>query len=257
LPTHLHLKCATEAAENQKHIFLEKPIARNVAEAREIITAVRKRSVKLMMGYPMRFADEFQRVKQKMNEGVLEDVEIAQATYISSGPLFHRAEGLTPTPVPEWWFNKELTGGGALMDLSIHLINLLRWYFGEITDIKSYLGYRFTMPFEDSATCLAKFENNTKAIITVGWFSQDYQLNIQLYGTVKTIQTQHKPTNKLLAAIQMLTLGSTKFYNAHKAELQHFVDRLIKDKKPTPTGEDDLKDLEAIEKVYKNQIRLN
>jgi predicted dehydrogenase len=85
---------------------------------------------------------------------------------------------------------------------------------------------------------------------------KDYHLNIQLYGTVKTIQTQHKPTNKLLAAIQMLTLGSTKFYNAHKAELQHFVDCLIKDKKPPPTGEEGLKDLEVIEKAYKNQIRL-
>jgi len=257
LPTHLHLKCATETAENKKHIFLEKPIARNVAEAKEIIAAAQKHSVKLMMGYPMRFAKEFQRLKQKMNEGALGDVEIAQATYISSGPLFHRAEGLTPNPVPEWWFNKELTGGGALMDLGSHLINLLRWYFGEIKDIKSYLGYRFNMPFEDSAICLAKFENNTKAMITVGWFSQDYQLNIQLYGTVKTIQTQHKPLNKLLAAIQMLTIGSTKFYNAHKAELLHFVDCLIKDKKPTPTGEDGLKDLEAIEKAYKNQIRLD
>jgi len=256
LPTHLHLKCATETAENQKHIFLEKPIARNVAEAKEIIAAAKKHSVKLMMGYPMRFAKEFQQLKQKMKDGVLGDVEIAQATYISSGPLFHRAEGLTPNPVPEWWFNKELTGGGALMDLGSHLINLLRWYFGEITEIKSYLGYRFNMPFEDSAICLAKFENNTKAIITVGWFSQDYHLNIQLYGTVKTIQTQHKPLNKLLAAIQMLTLGSTKFYNAHKAELQHFVDCLIKDKKPTPTGEDGLKDLEAIEKAYKNQITM-
>jgi predicted dehydrogenase len=52
----------------------------------------------------------------------------------------------------------------------------------------------------------------------------------------------------------MLTIGSTKFYNAHKAELQHFVNCLIKDKQPTPTGEDGLKDLETIEKAYKNQI---
>lgn len=172
LPTHLHLRCAIETAENQKHILLEKPIARNATEAREIIAAAQKHSVKLMMGYPMRFAKELQQLKQKMNEGVLGDVEIAQATYISSDPLFHRAEGLTLNPVPEWWFNKELTGGGALMDLGSHIINLLRWYFGEITDIKSHLGYRFNMPFEDSATCLAKFENGTKAIITVGWFSQ-------------------------------------------------------------------------------------
>jgi hypothetical protein len=60
--------------------------------------------------------------------------------------------------------------------------------------------------------------------------------------------------NILLAVIQMLTTGTSQFYHAHKSELQHFVDCLIKDKKPTPTGEDGLKDLEAIEKAYKNQI---
>jgi predicted dehydrogenase len=54
----------------------------------------------------------------------------------------------------------------------------------------------------------------------------------------------------------MLTTGTSQFYHAHKSELQHFVDCLIKDKKPTPTGEDGLKDLEAIEKAYKNQIIL-
>jgi predicted dehydrogenase len=54
----------------------------------------------------------------------------------------------------------------------------------------------------------------------------------------------------------MLTTGTSQFYHAHKAELQHFVNSPINDKTPTPTGEDGLKDLEAIEKAYKNQIRM-
>jgi len=256
LPTHLHLKCVRDAAEAKKHIFLEKPMARNTQEAKEILSTVQKNNIKLMMGYPLRFNKQFRELKRKIYDGTLGDIEIAIANYISSGPFFHRAEAHAPIPVPEWWFNKELTGGGALIDLGSHLINLLRWYFGEITEIKSYLGYRFNMPFEDKAVCLTRFENGTIAIINVGWFLQGYQLKIELIGTVNHITVQHKPPNPLTAAIQMLTTGTSQFYHAHKAELQHFVNSLINNKTPTPTGEDGLKDLEAIEKAYKNQIRM-
>ncbi|MEM3828267.1 MAG: Gfo/Idh/MocA family oxidoreductase, partial [Conexivisphaerales archaeon] len=241
LPTHLHLKCAIDAAEAKKHIMLEKPIARNTKEAKEILKAARKNDVKLMMGYPLRFNQQFQTLKRKIHDGTLGDIEIAIANYISTGPFFHRAEAHAPTPVPEWWFHKELTGGGALIDLGSHLINLLRWYFGEITDIKSHLGYRFNMDFEDKATCLAKFENRTTAIINVGWFLQGYQLKIELIGTVDHITAQHKPSNPLSTIIQMLTTGTSQFYQGHKAELQHFINCLIQERTPSPSGEDGLK----------------
>jgi len=256
IPTHLHLKCARDATEAGKQIFLEKPIARNTQEAKEILSTVQKNNIKLMIGYPLRFNQQFRALKKKIYDGTLGDIEIAIANYISSGPFFHRAEAHAPIPVPEWWFNKELTGGGALIDLGSHIINLLRWYFGEITDIKSHLGYRFNMPFEDKAICLTKFENQTTAIINVGWFSQKDQLKIELIGTVNYATAQRSHSNPLFNMIQILTRGTSQFNQSRKAELQHFVDCLIIDKKPTPTGEDGLKDLEAIEKAYKNQIIL-
>jgi len=257
LPTHLHLQCAKQAAEAKKHIFLEKPIARNVKEAKEILSTTKKNSVKLMIGYPLRFNKAFCNLKKELEKGTVGDVEIAHAAYISTGPFFHRAEAYTPLPVPEWWFHKELTGGGALIDLGSHLINLLRWYFGEITSIKSHLGYRFNMDFEDSATCLAKFETGTQAVINVGWFSQGYHLKIDLYGSVKTISAQDTPSNPILTAAQMLITGTSKFYKPHFTELQYFADCLIQDLEPSPSGEDALKDLETITMAYKNQIRLN
>ena len=93
LPTHLHCQCAEQAAEARKHIFLEKPIARNVEEAKQIISVAQKNSVKLMMGYPMRFSSDLLALKEKIDNGTLGDVEIANVTYISSGPFFHRADG--------------------------------------------------------------------------------------------------------------------------------------------------------------------
>jgi predicted dehydrogenase len=257
LPTHLHLQCAIRTAEAGKDIFLEKPMARTVEEAKEIISVAQKHSVKLMIGYPLRFNKTFRTIKEKINNGLLGDVENAHATYVGSGPFFHRAEGYAPVPVPEWWFNKELTGGGVLIDLGSHIINLLRWYFGEITDIKSYFGHRFNMDFEDSAICLAKFDSGTVAVINVGWFSQEYTLRIDLLGTVKSISVQHSPSNKLLTAVQMLATGRSKFYQSHFDELQYFASCLINDLSPSPSGQDGLKDLEAISLAYKNQTVLD
>lgn len=256
LPTHLHLQCAREAAEAGKAIFLEKPIARNVEEAKEIISAAQRNSVKLMMGYPMRFNEEFGFVKEKMEKGLIGDVENAYATFISSGPFFHRAEASTPVPVPDWWFNKELTGGGVLMDLGSHMINLMRWYFGEITDIKGYFGHRFNMDFEDSAMCLAKFDSGTIALINVGWFSQKYTFKLDFFGSVKSESAQHSPSSQLAAGIQMLTTGKTQFHQGHFDELRHFLNCIINDLPPSSSGEDGLKDLEAISLAYKNQISL-
>ena len=257
LPTHLHPQCAKQVAEAGKHIFLEKPIARNVEEAKEIVTTAQKNSVKLMMGYPLRFNKAFRELKTKMESGTLGDVEIAYATFISSGPFFHRAESHTPLPVPEWWFRKELTGGGALIDLGSHIIDLCRWYFGEITSIKSHLGHRFNLDFEDSAICFTKFESGTTAVINAGWFLQGYQLKIEFFGTVGHAFAQNRPGNRLLAATQMLTTGMSEFNRPHFDELQYFVNCLIKDSSPSPSGQDGLKDIEAISQAYKNQIRLD
>lgn len=257
LPTHLHLQCARQAAEAKKHILLEKPVAKNTSEAKEIISVAQSHAVKLMVAYPLRFNTAFTNNKEKIDNGVLGDIEIACATYIGAGPFFHRAESHTPVPVPEWWFNKELTGGGALMDTGIHLINLLRWYFGEIKDIRSYLGYRFNMDFEDSATCLAKFESGTVATIIAGAFSQGFRLEVELLGSVSHITVQLLQPNPLSTAIQMLTTGTSKFYQAHFAELQYFINCIINDQPPAPSGEDGLRDLAAIEKAYKNVTRLD
>jgi UDP-N-acetylglucosamine 3-dehydrogenase len=257
LPTHLHLQCAEEAAEAKKHIFLEKPIARNVIEAREIISVSKRNSVELMIGYPLRFAINLRALKGQVNSGIFGDIEVAHATYVSSGPFFHRAEGYAPTPVPEWWFNKDLTGGGVLVDLGSHIINLVRWYFGEIIDIKSHLGYRFNMDLEDSAICLVKFDSGVRAVLTLGWFSQKNQLELKLFGTVSHASVQQRLQNPLITAIQMLTSGTSKFFQAHYAELQYFVKCLNEESTPSPSAEDGLKDLEAISLAYKNQIHLN
>ena len=256
VPTHFHLQCATDVAEARKQIFMEKPIARNVEEAKEIISVSQRNSVKLMAGYPLRFKTDLIDLRKKVKAGIFGDVEIAYATYVSCGPFFHRGEGYAPVPVPEWWFNKELTGGGALMDVGSHMINLVRWYFGEITDIKSQLTHRLNMDMEDSAICLAKFESGVRAVITVGWFAQKNRVELKLLGTVDHAEMRQRLQNPLATAAQVLTTGTSKYFQPHFAELQYFTQCVSKDLTPSPSGEDGLRDLEAISLAYRNQISL-
>lgn len=257
LPTHLHKSCAVDFAEAGKDIFLEKPLARNLAEGREIVRSADKQGVKLMVGYPFRFNPSFCSLREQLHNGELGDVQTATATFVGTGPFMHRAEGYAPRPVPSWWFDKRLTGGGALIDLGSHVINLLRWYLGEIVDIKSYLGHRFNLDLEDYATCLAKFASGQIAFINVGWFSLSYKMKVELFGTVKHGCAESNPSSRILQAVQLLLGRPSQYYLPHFWELEHFVHCVRNDIVPLTSGKDGLRDLEAISKAYSNQIQLD
>lgn len=253
LPTYLHRDCALYFAEAGKDIFLEKPLATNPKEGSEIVHSSEKHDVALMVGYPYRFNPTFRDLKKKLCNGELGEVQVATATFIGTGPFIHRAEGYAPMPVPSWWFDKRLTGGGALIDLGSHAINLLRWYLGEITDIRSYLGHRFHLELEDYACCIAKFRHGPIAFINVGWYSLGYKAKVELFGTAAISSAEVPSYNKLLQAVQLLMGRPSQYYLPHFWELQHFVNCVATDRPPSPSGKDGLKDLEVIQKAYNNQ----
>ncbi|MHA1833162.1 MAG: Gfo/Idh/MocA family protein [Candidatus Baldrarchaeia archaeon] len=255
LPTHLHADCAISAMEEGKHVFLEKPLARNLKEGREIVSSAMKNDAKFMIGYPFRFTQEFVILKNQLESGMLGDIQVAHAVDIATGPFLHRTDSTMPSPVPEWWLNKELTGGGALMDLGCHMINLLRWYLGEVSDIRARLGYRFNFDFEDYATCIADFECGASAVINVGWFSQNIALGVELFGTVSHARTYFSPSSRLATAIKLILGKTPKFFIPYSKELSHFIDCINNnDKENQLSGEDALRDLEIIVKAYRNQI---
>jgi predicted dehydrogenase len=257
LPTHLHLSCAKAAAEAGKHILLEKPIAKNVEEGKEIVSAANSNNVTLMIGYSYRFAPVFQCLKSKIEGGELGEVQTGYATNIASGPFFHRTESGAPQPVPEWWFNQEFTGGGVLMDLGCHMINLIRWYMGEISDVKSYFEHRFNLDLEDQATCLLKFQSGRSAIVNVGWFSQQSQLKVELFGTAAHFSTSHSAPSKVKTAVKLMLRRPAPFFLPHRREIAHFVQCIKENTCPLTTGEDAIKDLEAISLAYQNEILLH
>ncbi len=256
LPTHLHAPCAISAAEEGKHIFLEKPLARNPEEGKTIISAARKHDVKLMVGYPLRFVSGFQDLKRKMESGILGDIQLAHAVDIGAGPFYQRGGLTTPSPVPEWWLNPELSGGGALSDLGSHMINLTRWYFGEIRGIKAYLRCKFDFDFEDCATCVVNFESGTTAVIDVGYFSQKGAIGIELFGTVDHASCYHHLPNDVIKTIQLILGKTPKFFIPYLKEVSHFINCIKENHETMVSADDALEDLKAIRLAYNNSNTL-
>ena len=109
--------------------------------------------------------------------------------------------------------------------------NLIRWYFGEITNAKAYLGYRFNFDFEDHAICIANFISGVKAIINVSWFSQGTTTGIEVYGTA-----YHSTPNRIITAIQLILRKTPKYFLAYRTEILHFINCIKEDMQQSPSG---------------------
>jgi len=258
LPNFLHAECATMAAEFGKHMLIEKPLARDIEEGKQIVAKARKSGVQTMVGYPLRFS-QLARLKEEISSGRLGDITSALATHISYGPFYHRATSSAkgtsvPIPVPSWRFQVDLMGGGALIDLGSHMINLLRWFFGDgISSAKAVLGHRFNMPFEDQAYCFLRFKQGTVAILNVSWCSVKPVTRVELFGIADTVsmamEHKHKFSARNILPLRKSVAESSPWYK----ELDYFVDCVVDDLEIPLSAEDGLKDLEIISLAYRNQ----
>lgn len=185
LPNFLKKECVFYAAEKNLDIFLEKPMALNYAEAKEIVQKAEKENVRITVGVNYRYYPCVQKLKSNFDDGRIGDAVIATSDLVLSGPLSH---GAIPRPVPEWWLNKETAGGGALIDLGYHLIDIFSWMFGDLDVTYSNLGYRLNLPVEDSAIVVLKSRvQGITCLVNAGWFSKsvfpDFNFRINIHGT--------------------------------------------------------------------------
>ncbi len=267
LPNHLKAKGVFSASEKGLDIFLDKPLARNLAEAEKIVGTVRTEDIRLMVGANCRYFDSVQKLKTALDEGRVGDIVIATSELIGDGPFSHP---LVPKPVPEWWFDKEKAGGGALLDIGYHLIDILNWMFGDLEIQFSTLGYRYGLPVEDSAIVVFRCPTNgVRCVVNAGWFSRlifpNFNFRINLHGTAGYVSTDHfAPRDLRFHAIKEATLNlfrrvtgrearylSYTYYYASFFEVLDELFQSIRNDVPLPVSlEDQLSVIKIIESIY-------
>jgi len=268
LPNFLHFGSISLALEAGLNVFTEKPMANTVEECREIVKLVERSGRKFTIGHCVRFIDAVEKMKERVDKGFIGDLEVATIEEVINGPFAHPR---VPAPVSDWWFDPKKSGGGALLDLGYHMIDLFRFFVGDSEVIFSSLDHKFNLPVEDGAIVILHSSNSSaKGIINVGWYQKAIfpQLDFRaiLHGNAGYISSDNLiPRNIYFHAIKEGTknvfrkvvgkkirpLSYTYFYESYYKELQHFFDCIMYDLDPSISVTDGLKTIELIEEAYK------
>jgi len=158
-----HLELVRLAAEAKCEIFCEKPIATSAADAEAIRRICEQNGVRFMTAFPMRFAASTRGVRTMLKNGELGRVLGINGINHSEIPRRHRA----------WFTDKQLAGGGAVMDHTVHLVDLFRWFFdAEVAEVYAEvdnLFFRNELDVDTAGLILVTLSNGVQASIDCSW----------------------------------------------------------------------------------------
>jgi UDP-N-acetyl-2-amino-2-deoxyglucuronate dehydrogenase len=159
-PSGLHLDSALPAAAAGKHLIVEKPLEITVERCDRIIAAARENGVLLSGIFPSRFHAVSQVVKHAVNAGRFGNIVLADA-YVK----WYRTQEYYDSS--GWKGTWALDGGGALMNQSIHAVDLLQWFVGPVSEVLSFTGTlaHERIEVEDTAAAVLRFASGALGVI--------------------------------------------------------------------------------------------
>lgn len=266
LPPFLHAEATKRAADQDCNVFVEKPLARSVDEAREMLEYADSVGIQVGVDHTLRYHPEMRRLKEHYDGGGLGHVPFCHLSRANSGPF----ESPPATePVPGWQLDPELAGGGALMDLGIHLFDLLEWFFGGVEVRHAELAHELNLDYEDTAAItLQSAKTGTLASVHCGFYQweepPDVNLNFRLNGVAGSLESSdfvpnfyvHAGMSALRNVVRRVSgreptyYGPTYYYQAHFEALAAFIDVVRTGGEPPVGGREGLQALELVEQAY-------
>lgn len=246
LPNGLHAEYTIRAAEAGKHVICEKPMAVSVQECEQMIAACKGAGRKLSIGYRLHFTPHHQEVMRLGQEQVFGPVQQMENAF--GFPL-----GSPRNPAVRWRLDKELAGGGALMDVGIYALQAARYTTGEepvaitaeafktqpekFDEVDENIVWQMDFPSGAVAKCRTSYTegmNRLYASAPDGWIEVQPAYS---YGGLegRTSEGPMTPPNVNQQAVQM----------------DAFADCILNDKASRVPGEEGRKDLRVIEAIYR------
>jgi len=182
-PNHMHEPQAVAALAAGKHVLLQKPMANSVAAADKIVAAAQKARGTLGMFMSSLCEPVMWDIKTIMEQGLLGNIQSVRARDAHRGGLSASADA------SNWRGDREKTGGGCFVQLSIHSINLMQWWLGSrITEVFAYSQNQYCPRIggDDVTTAVAKFTAGPYAVFESGWASEGQAREI--FGTQGTMR---------------------------------------------------------------------
>jgi predicted dehydrogenase len=263
-PVEFHREQVIRATEEKRHVFCEKPLALNATEAERMLAACRDNNVKLGVGFMMRFHAYHLEALRLLKEGRI------------GIPVFGRAQLSCSYPPIEgaWRQNPARGGGGSLMDMGSHCIDLLEMFFGKTRKVSCFVGNRVhDYPSEDTVVAMLEFESGAKGVVD-NLFNvpdQSSRNRLELYGSRGSILAEgtigQGQEGDMVATFQesdeSYDVEQTRSckegvrivptpVNMYRAEVEAFSRAVIEAKKPPVDGQAGLWNLRVIEACYES-----
>lgn len=184
-PNYLHAPMTIEAIKNNVNILCEKPICISEKELEEIEIMLNKKKFIYFSSFQKRYIGLFSIIKEIIDNKALGDINLVRYFFSHYGPY----TSWKAFSKQKWFFDSKMAGGGVLLDLGVHCIDILRYLIGEYREIEGY-SYNTSckkIKDEDNGTVLVRFENDILGVISVSWCNEPMEL-LELYGTQGTLK---------------------------------------------------------------------
>jgi len=276
-PNKFHKPYTIAALKAGCHVLCEKPMAMNAREAGQMLDASKKAKKRLMINFSFRFTDQSHALKQAVDSGILGDVYFARTTWhrrrgipgLASGD-FGQTAGMAG--LGTWFFQKELAGGGPLIDLGVHRLDLALWLMnypkpvwvvGSTYDhIATRLAKKRKAKYsvEDLAVGMIKFENGATLELEASWaanIEKNEEMETRLFGAAAgLVQRNIGEGYDFEAEIYLEREGCQYDMKLHppvpaaQNPMFHFVESIRKNKPHTATGREGLVVMQILDAIY-------
>lgn len=251
-PPNLHAPAALAAIEHGLPVLSEKPLARNPEEARLLVEAAEARGTLLMTAFCHRFHPPVEAVKALLDEGRLGRVVMFRNRF---GAHFKGVE-------TRWFSDRELAGGGCLMDTSVHSIDLFRYLVGEVTGVSgAFATFNSTLQItpgavEDTAAILLRAEGGTVGVIESSWQTPFSANVVEVYGETgaAVIDYDRDEARYQLEGDKGWNTIPPDKRDRFVEEVRHFAAVIRGEAIPRMTGRDGLRAVEVIHAAYANAL---
>ncbi|MCB5240004.1 Gfo/Idh/MocA family oxidoreductase [Niallia alba] len=241
VPTPFHKEYVKKIADCKFDVICEKPLARNLKDAQEIIDYCKEKEVKLFVGHVVRFFPEYKRAKQ-----IIEAGKIGNPAVVNT-----KRGGAFPSASQDWYADYN-SSGGLVLDLMIHDFDYLRWCFGEVERVYAKSAQGRVMAKLDYALVTLRFESGVIAHLEGTWAHQNFATKFEIAGKDGIIQYDSSKVTPLVKGINQSATGSVGVAvpdsplkeNPYVTELKHFITCIKNNEEPIVTPLDAYKAME-------------
>jgi predicted dehydrogenase len=269
-PNDSHGSIINAAVEHKKPIYCEKPLSSSYKEAVEMTRQVCEAGIKNAVALVYRFVPSIRLIKEELEEGTIGEIIDFKIK------LYHKSY-LDPNKKASWR-TKAASGGGALLDLGIHLVDIIHFTMGEVEKVscESRIFFKERTSVDEISNCELYLKNGIRGSLKVSRVFADQEettsfviygtkgsikmtsadaMNIEIYDYVKNITfiKGARGNQNILKYYAGASMGF--FYDSHRASIVSFSELIYKNADSdgiTPTFEDALKAQRVVEACYKS-----